>query len=983
MSDVRIRVLGSLEVEVGGRPVALGGRQQRALLALLVIHANDVVSADRLVEELWGEPTPPRAVKRLQVAITRLRRALAPGGATGSVLASDATGYVLRLQTEDLDLAVFERLLADGRRQLEDSEPRTAAATLRDALGLWRGEPFADVAFESFAQAEITRLQELRIAAIEDRLEAELAIGRHHELVPELERLVAAHPLREGLRRQLMLALYRAGRQARALEVYRQARLELATELGLEPGPALKRLEQAILNSDQALDLAAEPPIDGGAHIFPVDERKLVSIVFLDLTWAATVEGDPERLAAAVDLLAGVAADEIEAAGGAVEPMVADALVATFGAPAGLEDHAQRAVETAIVLRDRLMRVFGDALVLRVGAEAGEVLITSGPGGGFAVTGAAANVSGRLARQADAGEIRLGDRIARGLDGAFEVRAHDGAHTLVTSHVPPASGVVTGPRRRFVGRASELQLLKATFERLTRAERPHFVTLVGDAGVGKTSLIGAFRELIAPAPGRWLVGRCRSYGRTNTYRPLGEIVRACLALDEDDPPDVVAERLGGRDGLRPLLGLAPAAELQPWEAKAGLVQAWIEFLEQMTQDGPVTVVVEDLHWAEDPLLELLAVTAREASGPLLVLGTARPELTGRTQPWIQGNANVSRLWLEPLSPGEAEQMLDELAGRLPARVKAAILQPAEGNPFFVEEVLQSWIDRGALRRTDRGSTAVDLPRRAGVPETIQAVIAARIDLLPALEKNALQAASVVGRSFWEGAVRELVAAATPSFGLLEERDFIRRRRRSSLEDEREHLFKHELIRDVAYGSLPTARRARLHASFADWLERRAAGADQHAAMLGHHYAQAVAPESAEVAWGQDSRTLAELRANAIRWLRHAGEQARDRHEMNDAAALFRQAAELEPDEQACAELWRAVARASEQAFGMDSFRDALEHVIELTQGVPAGRSCTPSSLNAERIRPRGRIRRLARRSRRGSNARSSWAVPTRPCGPTP
>ena len=347
MSDVRIRVLGSLEVEVGGRPVALGGRQQRALLALLVIHANDVVSADRLVEELWGEPTPPRAVKRLQVAITRLRRALAPGGATGSVLASDTAGYVLRLEPGDLDLAVFERLLADGRRQLEDSEPRTAAATLRDALGLWRGEPFADVAFESFAQAEITRLQELRIAAIEDRLEAELAIGRHHELVPELERLVAAHPLREGLRRQLLLALYRAGRQARALEVYRQARLELATELGLEPGPALKRLEQAILNSDQALDLAAEPPIDGGAHIFPVDERKQVSIVFLDLTWAATVEGDPERLAAAVDLLAGVAADEIEAAGGAVEPMVADALVATFGAPAGLEDHAQRAARAS------------------------------------------------------------------------------------------------------------------------------------------------------------------------------------------------------------------------------------------------------------------------------------------------------------------------------------------------------------------------------------------------------------------------------------------------------------------------------------------------------------------------------------------------------------------------------------------------------------------------------------------------------------
>ncbi len=835
----------------------------------------------------------------------------------------------------ELDLEHFERLLADGRRQLEEAEPRRAAATLRDALALWRGEPFANVAFEPFAQAEIARLRELRIAAIEDRVEADLAIRRHHELIPELELLVAQHSLREGLRGQLMLALYRAGRQARALEIYRQARVELAAELGLEPGPALKRLEQAILTSDPALDLAAEPPLDGGVQISAVDERKQVSILFLDVVWAATVEGDPERLAAAVDLLAAVAADEIEAAGGTVVPVVADALIAAFGAPAGLEDHAQRALEAAIVLRDRLTSLFGDALSLRVGSEAGEVLITGDPRGGFTVTGAAVNFAGRLARQADAGEIRIGARIAQALDGVFELRAQDGAHTLVSTRAAPASSVAPGPRRTFVGRESELELLKATYERVSRAARPHFVTLVGDAGIGKTRLIGAFHDRIASAPGRWLLGRCRSYGRANTYRPLGEIVRACLGLDADDPPAVMVERLGGRDDLRPLLGLTPEAELQPWEAKARLTQAWIAFLEEMTQDGPVSVVVEDLHWAEDPLLEVLAVTAREARGPLLLLGTARPELTGRTQPWNQGNVNVSRIWLEPLSPDDAERMLDELAGGLPPRVKDAILQPTGGNPFFVEEVLQSWIDRGVLGRTGNGRTAVDLPRRVDVPETVQAVISARIDLLPVLEKNALQAASVIGRTFWEGAVRELLAAATPRFGLLEERDFVRRRRRSSLEPEREYLFKHELTRDVAYRSLPTPRRARLHASFAEWLERRDAGSGRHAALLAHHYAQAVAPESAEVAWGRDPSARAELRANAVRWARRAGEQARDRYAMNDAAALFRQAAELEPDEQARADLWRAVASASEQAFGMDGFRDALEHVIELTPEGPS------------------------------------------------
>ena len=935
MSGVRIRVLGSLEVEVGGRPVALGGRRQRALLALLALYANDVVSAERLADELWGEPTPARAVKRLQVGITRLRKALAAGGATGLLLSSDTAGYTLRVKPEELDRALFERLLADGRRQLEDAEPRRAAATLRDALALWRGEPFADVAFESFAQAEIARLRELRISAIEDRVEADLTIGRHHELVPELERLVADHPLREGLCGQLMLALYRAGRQARALEVYRQARVRLTSELGLEPGPALKGLEEAILTSDPALVLAAEPPLSGDVQSCSVDERKQVSILFLDVTWAATVEGDPERLAAAMDLLAAVAADEVEARGGSLEPVVADALVAAFGAPAGLEDHAQRAGETAIALRDRLTSLFGDALSLRAGAEAGEVLVTGDPSGGFTATGAAVNISGRLAREANAGEIRIGARLAQALDGAFELRAGNGACALVRAHAAPVPTVVTGPRRTFVGRESELELLNATYERVTRAACPHFVTLVGDAGIGKTSLVGALHDRIAPAPGRWLLGRCRSYGRLNTFRPLGEIVRACLDLDADAPPEVMAGRLGGRVDLRPLLGLAPEAEQEPWEAKARLTQAWIAFLDEITQNGPISVVVEDLHWAEDPLLELLAVTAREASGPLLLLGTARPELIGRTQPWNQGNANASRIWLEALSPDEAERMLDELAGGLPPRIKDAILRPAAGNPFFVEEVLQAWIDRGVLHRSGNGSTAVDLPRRVGVPETVQSVIAARVDLLPVLEKSALQAASVVGRTFWAGAVRALLAAATPRFDLLEERDFVRRRRHSSLESEREYLFKHELTREVAYRSLPTPRRAQLHASFAGWLERRDAGSGRHAALLAHHYAQAVAPESAAIAWCQDPTVCAELRASAIRWSRRAGEQARDRHAMNDAAALFRQAAELEPDEQARAVLWRAAANASEQAFGMDGFREALEHVIELT---PEGQS---------------------------------------------
>ena len=685
-----------------------------------------------------GEPTPPRAVKRLQVALTRLRRALEPAGLP---LVSEAAGYRLRIEPGELDVDGFERSLADGRRALADANPHRAAAILREALALWRGEPFADVAFEAFAQPEIARLKELQIAAIEDRIEADLALGRHHELVAELERLVAEHPLREALRGQLMLALYRSGRQARALEAYRQSRHALAAELGLEPGPALQRLEHAILTSDPALDLPAAPSPDG--DLPPVEERKQASILVIDVQWDAAVESEPERLRTAVELLAATATDEIDAAGGSVDTMLADALVASFGAPTGLEDHPRRALVAALAIRERLARLFGDALSLRVGAEAGEVLINGHPSGGPTVTGGAVNLAGRLARQAEPGEIRIGDRIAGAVRGAFELQAH----ALIGAR-PQARPPLGELRRTFVGRESELKLLNVTYERVIRASLPHFVTLVGDAGVGKTSLVGAFHDQLAPAPGRWLMGRCRSFGRMNTYRPLGEIVRAAVGLHADDPPEAVAGRLEGRDGLRPLLGLAPESELTPWEAKAQLTQAWIALLEELTEDDAAVVVIEDVHWAENPLLELLAVTAREASGPLLLVATARPELTGRAQPWTEGNRNLSRLWLEPLSRDETELMLDGLTGGLPARVEHAIVQRAEGNPFFVEEVLQSWIDTGVLRRTEHGSTAADLPRRVEMPDTVQGIIAARIDLLPALEKRALQAAAVIGRTFW-------------------------------------------------------------------------------------------------------------------------------------------------------------------------------------------------------------------------------------------
>jgi DNA-binding SARP family transcriptional activator len=251
---MEFRILGSLEVHDGDRPVALPGPRQRGLLMLLLLNANQVVSSDRLIDELWSHEAPESAAAALQASVSRLRKALGGGS---ELLATVAPGYVLRVRPEQLDLQRYEALVA----QASAEEPAAAADSLRAALSLWRGPPLAEFAYEPFAATAIGRLEELRLLALEKRIDADLELGRQGDLVPELEVLVSEHPLRERFRAQLMLALYRAGRQAEALEAFQAARRTLVDELGIEPGPALNEVERAILRHDPALDLAvAERP---------------------------------------------------------------------------------------------------------------------------------------------------------------------------------------------------------------------------------------------------------------------------------------------------------------------------------------------------------------------------------------------------------------------------------------------------------------------------------------------------------------------------------------------------------------------------------------------------------------------------------------------------------------------------------------------------------------------------------------------------
>ena len=331
---VEFRILGPLEASRHGQPLELGAGKQRALLVLLLLRAGEIVSTDRLIDALWGERPPPSALNSVHIYVSQLRKALGNGR-----LETHGHGYLLALEPEQLDLGRFERLLGDGRELLTSGDADRAAGALRAALGLWRGPPLSDVAFEPFAQAEIARLDELRLAALEERIEADLALGRHAELVPELEGLVREHPLRERLRAQLMLALYRSGRQSEALDAYQQARKLLSTELGLEPGRRLRELEAAILRQDAQLHVPPRPTRRTGAvhrkrrSVVAIGAALLlaaaVALVGITFTGGETptpprvlpnslVRIDPDTLEATNVVPVGSAPDLVVAAGGFV-----------------------------------------------------------------------------------------------------------------------------------------------------------------------------------------------------------------------------------------------------------------------------------------------------------------------------------------------------------------------------------------------------------------------------------------------------------------------------------------------------------------------------------------------------------------------------------------------------------------------------------------------------------------------------------------
>jgi hypothetical protein len=449
-------------------------------------------------------------------------------------------------------------------------------------------------------------------------------------------------------------------------------------------------------------------------------------------------------------------------------------------------------------MRERLAAEFSAELSLRIGVETGEVVSGTARAGSSFVSGDAVNVAARLEQSAAPGQVLVGHRTAALVRGAFEFgppirlevkgkRASVVAHELVGRQPETRSRRPGALGSTFVGRKAELAELAAAWDRVVVDQEAHLVLVAGDPGIGKTLLVEHALAAIRTRSPRAtiLIGRCPAYGKGLTYWPLAEVLREQLALGPDARGPQVLERLEGREILGLTFGLAVAGDVHPLAARERFHDAWVELLEELAAGAPLALVVEDLHWAEEPLLELVDDLAREVRARVLIIATARPE-HAEARPATRGRGRSSTIWLEPLSWEDATSMVADLlgGGAAPAAFRELVVERAEGNPFFLEELLESLVDRGLLHARGMrweltGSATVD------VPDSVRGVIAARMDLLGPTEKAALQAAAVAGRVFRSAALVDLLDGVEPDFATLEDRAFLRRLARAK-SDAREY-----------------------------------------------------------------------------------------------------------------------------------------------------------------------------------------------------
>ena len=607
-------------------------------------------------------------------------------------------------------------------------------------------------------------------------------------------------------------------------------------------------------------------------------ERKFATALFADLVGSTTLaeQEDPEVVQAVIGRAFDRLSEEIARYEGLLEKFMGDAILAVFGVPRAHEDDADRAVRAALEMQavlSELNREFAGEgkpqLAMRIGVEAGEVLVdverASGPRDRM-LTGDAVNTAARLQSAAESGRVIVGPGVYEATRDVIEYRELPDLDVKGKAEPVPVWDALRirarqrgerpelGMQAKLIGRDEELSVLTHTFERVRSEDRPALVTVVGAAGVGKSRLARELEAYVDALPVfiHWRRGRCLAYGNT-TYSALADAIKAQCEILEDDVADVVQKKI--EDAVEELFGdteivsqvgaLMGVGEPGTY-GREELFDAWRRFFERMAARYPLVLVFEDIHWADDGLLDFIEYLGDWAQGPILTVALARPELFERRATWGGGKRNAASIALDPLSADESVAMLDDLlAGGLPEELGGVVAARSEGNPLFVEEIVRKLIDDGVLRASESSTWDVVTPvSHVDLPRSIQSLIAARLDGLPDDEKALLQDAAVIGRVFWSGAVAALSGAGPAdvrdAVGRLRVKELLLLNDPPSFSGELEFTFRHALIRDGAYDSLPKSLRASKHVQVARWAEAKAGDrADEFAALIATHDVEAL------------------------------------------------------------------------------------------------------------------------------------------------
>jgi len=713
---------------------------------------------------------------------------------------------------------------------------------------------------------------------------------------------------------------------------------------------------------------------DATALADETQQRRIVTILFADLANSTSLAEslDAEEMRAILGDFFNAMSREIRRHGGSVEKYIGDAIMAVFGLPIAHEDDPVRAIRAALDMQASL-RAFNAALAsaddgspelsLRIGINTGEVAaaVAVREGQDFLVTGDAVNVAARLQQLAAPGAILVGPRTYRSARGTAEFRQAPTAALRGKSRPVTIWEVVriledeqapsARPRGResaltpLVGRDAEMALLDAVAVRTMREHRPHLVTVIGAPGVGKTRLAREFAQRVgAQVPSEasedgqlaplFLEGRCPPYGEDVTYWPLTEMLRCFAyftaleqpesaraklleatravleAANRHENAEVIAAFLGHTIGIESAERRRALLPTDATQLQEGALRAWRIFFESVADTRGLVAMIDDAHWADDALLDLLAFVATRASGvSLLFTLTARPDLIERRPTWGGGRRNFVTLGLEPLSPDDAAHMLDELlpGSSTPETLRRGILDKADGNPFYVEEIVRMLIDRGALTQDDAGVWRVapewedsEEIRDPVIPDTVQGVLAARLDLLSPAERDVLQHASVIGRYFWPGALLYLAQhlqtdELDAALASLSEKDLIHPSERAfaslTAPGETTYTFNHALTREVVYSAIPRTRRAHEHQRIAEWLERLSRERPgQFAELLAQHYYRYYT--LANLSRSRDQERRRQVRAKVVAALQQAGDQSVARHALAKADSYYSDALEL-------------------------------------------------------------------------------------------